>query len=125
MKSSALNYLNKMSMKGEQVSIPDLAASFQKAVVDVLVEKTLTAASRFKVRNILLAGGVAANSRLRQDLIYRAGDQGINIIYPPPVLCTDNAGMVACAGYYKYLRGDTAPLTLNAVPGLKLGADKY
>lgn len=125
LKSFALNYLNRVSMTGGEVNKADFAAGFQKAVVDVLVDKTLAAASEYKVRDILLAGGVAANSRLRKEILCRAGGMGLRVTYPDPVFCTDNAAMVACAGYYKYRRGEFAPLTLNAVPGLKLGADKY
>lgn len=125
LKSSALNYLNKAAMKGEQVCQADLAASFQQAVVDVLVDKALAAAARFDVKTVLLAGGVAANTGLRRQLTMKADELGVHIAYPPPVLCTDNAAMVACAGYYKYLRNDFAPLTLNAVAALKLGSEKY
>ena len=125
LKSAALNYLNKAEMKGEEINPADLAASFQQAVVDVLSDKALAAAERFGVKTVLLAGGVASNTRLRQELTRKGNSRGINTVYPPPVLCTDNAAMVACAGYYKYLRGDLAPLTLNAVASLKLGADKY
>jgi len=125
LKSAALNYLNKAAVKSEHVNRADLAASFQQAVVDVLVDKALAAAARYKVETILLAGGVAANTRLRKELSEKANNLGTIVRYPPPVLCTDNAAMVACAGYYKYLREDFAPLTLNAVAGLKLGIDKY
>ncbi|MHB9093133.1 MAG: tRNA (adenosine(37)-N6)-threonylcarbamoyltransferase complex transferase subunit TsaD [Eubacteriales bacterium] len=125
LKSSALNYLNKAVMKGDDINKADLAASFQQAIVDVLVDKALAAAVRVDVKTILLAGGVASNSRLRKELDVKAANRGIRIVYPPPVLCTDNAAMVACAGYYKYIRGEVAPLSLNAVAGLKLGADRY
>lgn len=125
LKSSALNYLNKAEMKGETVNKADLAASFQQAVVDVLVYKALAAAAKFQVKTIILAGGVASNSKLRNELSHKAEQGGIIIQYPPPVLCTDNAAMVASAGYYKFIRGDTAPLTLNAVAGLNLGQEKY
>lgn len=125
LKSAALNYLNKAAMSGREVNMADLAASFQQAVIDVLVDKTLTAAARFKVKTVLLAGGVAANSGLRKLMADKANALGIRLQYPPPVLCTDNAAMVACAGYYKFKRRDLAPLTLNATAALKLGEDKY
>ncbi|WP_418791644.1 tRNA (adenosine(37)-N6)-threonylcarbamoyltransferase complex transferase subunit TsaD [Phosphitispora sp. TUW77] len=125
LKSSVLNYLNKAKMKDEEINMVDLAASFQGAVVDVLVDKSLAAAVKYGVKNILLAGGVASNTRLRQQLTQQATSFGISVRYPEPVFCTDNAAMVACAAYYKYLRHEFAPLTLNAVPGLKLGEDVY
>lgn len=125
LKSAALNYINKAGMKGSEINKPDLAASFQQAVVDVLVNKALSAALRFEAKTVILAGGVASNSKLRNDLTRKALAEGIQINYPPPVLCTDNAAMVACAGYYKFKRGDTAPMTINAVASLKLGEEKY
>lgn len=125
LKSAVLNYLNRANQKDLEVNIADLAASFQQAVVDVLVDKTLLAAKKYDVKTIMLAGGVAANGLLRSQL-HQAGEQhGIEVTYPPLVLCTDNAAMIACVGYFKYLRGDFAPLTLNAVPGLSLGEEKY
>ncbi|OPX90441.1 MAG: tRNA N6-adenosine threonylcarbamoyltransferase [Pelotomaculum sp. PtaB.Bin104] len=124
-KSAVINYLHRASQHGEEVNQADLAAGFQKAVVDVLVDKTIAAADKAGVSTILLAGGVAANTQLRAELIKRAGDGSRRVICPPPILCTDNAAMVACAAYYKYLRGAFAPLTLNAVPNLKLGEEKY
>ncbi len=125
LKSSVLNYLNKAKMRGEKIDKADLAASFQGAVVDVLTDKTVAAAVKYGVSTILLAGGVAANTGLRRELKRRAEPFGISVRYPKPVFCTDNAAMVACAAYYRFLRREFAPLTLNAVPGLKLGADTY
>jgi N6-L-threonylcarbamoyladenine synthase len=125
LKSAVLNYLNRMAQKNEEVNKPDLAAGFQQAVVDVLVDKTMAAVRRFGVTNVLLAGGVAANRKLRSSLEEAALGDGCRIFYPPLILCTDNAAMVGCAAYYKFIRGDFAPLTLNAVPGLKLGEDRY
>lgn len=124
-KTAVLNYLNRAQQKGEEVKKADLAASFQQSVVDVLVDKTLAAAEWYNVKTVMLAGGVAANGLLRRQMQQKAGDRNIFVTYPPLELCTDNAAMIACSAYYKYLRSDFAPLTLNAVPGLKLGADKY
>lgn len=121
LKSAVLNHLNRAAMLQEEINKADLAASFQRAVVEVLVEKALLAAEQTGVKTILLAGGVAANQELRTLLQERAAKLGCQVVYPPLKLCTDNAAMIACAGYYKYLRGDFAPLTLNAVPGLTLG----
>ena len=120
MKSAVLNTLNSAKMKGETLSIPDLAASFQMAVIDVLVQKTLHALQRNKVKTVALAGGVAANRLLRERLHQVLKPQGISLIYPSPGLCTDNGAMIAAAGYYRYLAGDFAAWTLNAVPGLDL-----
>lgn len=125
LKSAVLNYLNRAQQKGIEVDKADLAASFQQAVVDVLVDKALLAAERYQVKNIMLAGGVAANGLLRNQLQQKATEKGYKVNYPPMILCTDNAAMIACAGYYKYLKEDFAPLTLNATPSLTLGVDKY
>lgn len=125
LKSAVLNYLNRSKMLNEEINKADLAASFQRAVVEVLVDKTIAAAKRTGVKTIMMAGGVAANSELRELLGKRALEAGCKVVFPPLNLCTDNAAMIACAGYYKYLKGDFAPLTLNAVPGLPLGQDKY
>lgn len=125
LKSAVLNYLNRARMLNEEINMVDLAASFQRAVVEVLVDKTIVAAERCEVKTIMMAGGVAANGGLRSLLEQRAADVGCRVVYPPLNLCTDNAAMIACAGYYKFLRGDFAPLTLNAIPGLPLGEDRY
>lgn len=125
LKSAVLNYLNRARQKGITVNKADLAASFQQAVVDVLVDKALAAADQYRVGTVMLAGGVAANSFLRQQLQQRAEKQHIKVVYPPLILCTDNAAMIAGAAYHKYLRADFAPLTLNAVPSLPLGEDRY
>ena len=120
LKSAVLNYLNRAAQKGIEVNKADLAAGFQQAVVDVLVDKTLKAADNCKVGTVMLAGGVAANGLLRRQLTEKAAAKNIAVTYPPPVLCTDNAAMIACVGWYKYMRGEFAELTLNAVPGLQL-----
>ncbi|MBR2122610.1 MAG: tRNA (adenosine(37)-N6)-threonylcarbamoyltransferase complex transferase subunit TsaD [Lachnospiraceae bacterium] len=120
LKSAVLNYLNQMEMKNEPVSVPDVAASFQKSVVDVLTAHTVTAAKSLNAPAIALAGGVASNSALRQSMQEAADEMGIRFYCPPPVLCTDNAAMIAGAGYFAYRRGEFADLTLNAVPGLRL-----
>lgn len=125
LKSAVINYLHRAGQKQEEVNRADLAAGFQKAVSAVLVDKTIEAALETGVSTILLAGGVAANSRLRADLAVKAGEKSIRVNVPPLILCTDNAAMIGCAAYYKFLRGDLAPLTLNAVPDLKLGEERY
>lgn len=125
LKTAVINYLHRLRQKGEPVNAADVAASFRRAVVDVLVDKSLLASRQYKTGTIMLAGGVAANRLLRDELARRAAEERVRVIYPPPVLCTDNAAMVACAAYYKYRRGDFAPLTLNATPNLQLGSDRY
>ncbi|KLU60134.1 tRNA N6-adenosine threonylcarbamoyltransferase [Peptococcaceae bacterium CEB3] len=120
MKSAVLNTLNTARMKGLSLCVPDLAASFQQAVVDVLVRKTLLAVEQTGVKRVLLAGGVAANELLRTTLTRELKERDGRLFFPPPQLCTDNGAMVASAGYYRYLARDFAPWTLNAVPGLNL-----
>ncbi len=120
LKTAVLNHLNRLEQTGEKVNIPDIAASFQQAVVDVLVRNTVNAAKLKKINKIALAGGVAANSRLRSEMKSTAEKLGIEVMYPELILCTDNAAMIGCAAYYEYIRGARAGLDLNAVPGLKL-----
>ena len=120
MKSAVLNTLNSARMRGETLDVPDLAASFQQAVVDVLVRKALRAIDRTGVKTLLLAGGVAANSLLRETLNKELSERSVRLVCPPPIFCTDNGAMIAITGYYHYLAGDFSPWTLNAVPGLNL-----
>ena len=118
LKSAVLNYLNKAKMKGEEINPADVAASFQQAVLDVLVQKTVRAAVENGVDTILLAGGVAANGTLRNQLQNAASEHHIQVHYPPIHFCTDNAAMIGAAAHYKAVKGDYAALTLNAVPNL-------
>lgn len=120
-KSSVLNYLNKMNMKNEPVNVADVAASFQKSVVGVLVDNAMKACKIKNVTKIAIAGGVASNSCLRETLIKEGEKRGIKVLFPEPILCTDNAAMIGSAGYFEYLKGVKSPLTLNAIPNLKLG----
>jgi N6-L-threonylcarbamoyladenine synthase len=121
-KSSVLNTLNSARMKGQELNTADLAASFQQAVVDVLVRKTKLALNQTGVQTLVLAGGVASNESLRQALARELAEmpERVDLVVPPPLFCTDNGAMIATAGYYRYLAGDFAPWTLNAIPGLSL-----
>lgn len=119
-KTAVINYLHKIEQNGGEYDKADIAASFQNAVTDVLCEHTIEAAKKKNSRIITLAGGVASNSALREKMTREAKKNKIEVLYPPPVLCTDNAVMIACAGYYGYLENDFADMTLNAVPSLSL-----
>lgn len=125
LKSAVLNYLNSALQRGEEVNYPDVAASFQAAVVDVLVSKALQAANKCGVKKIVLAGGVAANSGLKGKLQNECTRAGISLYYPELVLCTDNAAMIACRAHYQHLVGQHSDLHLNAIPSLKLGSQSY
>ena len=121
LKSAVLNYLNQAEMKGEEICVPDVAASFQKAVVDVLVEHTVSAAKEYGFKEVALAGGVASNSGLRAAMEEACNKNGIKLYRPSPIFCTDNAAMIGVAGYYEYIKGNRSDYHLNAVPNLKLG----
>lgn len=120
LKTSVLNYLNKEKQRGAEIHTADVAASFQQAVVDVLVDKAVFAAKLHGKNKIVLAGGVAANSGLRENLLRACKKAGIALYAPSPLLCTDNAAMIACAAYYKYREGLVDDLTLDAYPNLAL-----
>ena len=121
LKSAALSYLNSMKMKDEKINIADVAASFQAAVVEVLAEKLIRAAVEHNSKYAVLAGGVAANSKLRQELQCLGSQRGIEVLFPSSILCTDNAAMIGSAAYYRYIRGVVSDLTLNARPNLTIG----
>ena len=121
MKSAVLNYINQAEMKGETICVPDLCASFQSAVVDVLVSRAVAATKEFGYKKLAIAGGVASNSALRAGMKAACEKAGIEFYYPSPIFCTDNAAMIGAAGYYEYINGVRAGWDLNAVPNLKLG----
>ena len=105
--------------KNPDINKADLCASFEKYVAEILINNTIKAAEKLNIRTIALAGGVSANSYIREQFI-NLENQGYKIYYPEPILCTDNAAMIASAGYYRYVSGVTSDLTLNAVPNLKI-----
>ena len=121
LKSAVLNYLNQCEMKGEEVCAADVAASFQKAVVDVLVDHSMEAVEKYHLDKFAIAGGVASNQTLRLAFEEACREKGITFYCPSPVYCTDNAAMIGVAGYYEYIRGVRHGFDLNAVPGLRLG----
>ncbi|MFA7532694.1 MAG: tRNA (adenosine(37)-N6)-threonylcarbamoyltransferase complex transferase subunit TsaD [Tissierellaceae bacterium] len=118
LKTAVLNYLNQAKQKGDEIIIEDVAASFQQAVLDVLVEKSFRLAKESKMDKIVLAGGVAANQGLRNMMEQRGLEEGIKIFYPSKILCTDNAAMIGSAAYYNYRAGKVDDLYLNVVPNL-------
>ena len=105
--------------KNPEINKADLCASFEKYVTEILINNTVKAAKELNINTIALAGGVSANSYIRQKFI-ELEEQGYKIYYPEPILCTDNAAMIASAGYYRYISGVTSDLTLNAIPNLKI-----
>lgn len=121
LKSAVLNYINGCKMKGESFDPADIAASFQKAVVEVLVEKSMQAAEDYSMRKFAIAGGVASNTALRTTMEAACAKRGIQFYHPSPIYCTDNAAMIGAAGFYEYLAGTRHGWDLNAVPNLKLG----
>lgn len=123
-KTAVINHIHKLDQKGEGYNKADIAASFQEAVCDALVSHTIEAANRKNLKTIVIAGGVASNSALREKMTTEAQKRGIDVLYPPPVLCTDNAVMIASAGYYEYISGVRADMRLNAVASLPLEGGK-
>lgn len=120
-KSAVLNYLHGCEQRGEEICVADVAASFQKSVVDVLVEHSIAAVKANNYRKFAIAGGVASNSALREAMTKACAKEDIEFFYPSKILCTDNAAMIATAGYYEYRNGARSGLDLNAVPNLMLG----
>ena len=120
-KSSVLNYINGCQMKGEEFSQADVAASFQKAVTDVLVDNAMHAVEEYGLKKLAIAGGVGSNSSLRAAMKAACEEKEIEFYYPSPIFCTDNAAMIGVAAYYEYMNGTRSGWDLNAVPNLRLG----
>ena len=120
-KSAVLNYINGCKMKGEDYNQADIAASFQKAVTDVLVANAIHAVKEYGFTKLTIAGGVASNSTLREAMRGACEENGIEFFHPSPIFCTDNAAMIGVAAYYEYMNGTRHGWDLNAVPNLKLG----
>ena len=120
-KSAVLNHLNKCRMTGEPIVEADIAASFQQAVVDVLVDNAIRAAKDYHMDRLAIAGGVASNGALRAAMEAACEKEGIRFYRPSPIFCTDNAAMIGVSAYYEYQKGTRHGWDLNAVPNLKLG----
>ena len=120
-KSAVLNHLNKCKMQGEDIVAADVAASFQRCVVEVLVEHAIAAAKDHKIDKLAIAGGVASNSGLRTAMEEACRNNKIQFYHPSPIFCTDNAAMIGVAAYYEYQKGTRHGLDLNAIPNLRLG----
>lgn len=121
LKSAVLNYLNGCQMKGIPIVQADVAASFQKAVTDVLIGNAMKAIDEFKIDKFAIAGGVASNGMLREGMREACMKKGVAFYHPSPIFCTDNAAMIGVAAYYDFINGKRDGLDLNAVPNLKLG----
>jgi len=120
LKTAVLNHVQTIGEDETVRTLPDITASFQQAAVDSLVQKAVAAASRAKVRSVCLAGGVAVNRALQACMREKAGREGMNVFFPPPALCSDNAGMIAAAGHYYLNRQIVSPMTLAPSPSLNL-----
>lgn len=120
LKTAVVNLVHRLKQKGEIIPAPDLAASFQRQVVSVLADRAFRAMEEKKVKTLILSGGVAANSELRETFSQEANKRGLKLFYPPLDLCTDNAAMIAACGYYRFQRFGSSPLALAAAPRLKI-----
>lgn len=119
-KTGVLNYINSEKQAGREINIPNIAASFQQALMEVIVNKAINATEVTGNTKLVVAGGVAANSCLRRMLDEACKGKGIQLYYPSPILCTDNGAMIGCAAYYKYIEGFRDGLDLDAIPNLQL-----
>lgn len=120
LKSAVINLAHNEAQRGNELRKADLSASFQNVVVEVLVKKTFKAINEYNIKNLIVAGGVAANKGLREKLTEECEKHNINLTFPDMKYCTDNGAMIAASGYFAYMRGDRADLTLNANSSLDL-----
>ena len=120
LKTAVLNHLNQMKQKNEEIIVEDIAASFQAAVLDVLVDKSFRLAKERKSDKLVVAGGVAANEGLRTMMMERGKKEGIKVYYPSKILCTDNAAMIGAAGYFNYINGNVSDLGMKVMPNLDI-----
>ncbi|QTU83085.1 tRNA (adenosine(37)-N6)-threonylcarbamoyltransferase complex transferase subunit TsaD [Carnobacteriaceae bacterium zg-C25] len=120
LKSAVINRVHNANQKGESIQPENLAASFQASVIDVLATKTIQAVKQYEAKQLIVAGGVAANKGLRNRLIQEMQNLSIDVVFPPMHMCGDNAAMIGIAAYYQYLENDFSQLSLNAQPGLSL-----
>lgn len=121
LKSAVLNQINMAEMKDETINVADVAASFQKSVVDSLLTRAMMAVEETGMKKLAIAGGVASNTAIRKAFVEECEKRGIEFYYPSPVLCTDNAAMIGSAAYFEYINGSRSDYNLNAIPNLKLG----
>lgn len=120
LKTAVINYLHKKKQRGEEINKADVAASFQQAVIDILIAKIIRAVENCEVNSVILSGGVAANKTLRNQLAEVLKRYGLSLYTPDLKLCTDNAAMIGSAAYYQYIKGEFSSLSLNAKANLKL-----
>lgn len=123
LKSSVLNYINSEKQRGNEINIEDISASFQEAIVSVLTDNVMATAKEKKLKEIALAGGVASNFALRKKLIDRGNEEGVKILFPEPILCTDNAAMIGSRAYYQYIKNDFDDFDINADPNLSFAKE--
>ena len=125
LKTAVINYVHKLEQNGEEINIENICTSFEHQAVDMLVEKAIKATKNYGFKKIAMAGGVAANSYLREKLTQEATNNNIEVFYPPMALCTDNAAMIGCCGYYNLINNySIADLSLSPDPSLKLSKGK-
>jgi N6-L-threonylcarbamoyladenine synthase len=120
LKTAVVRHVRKEELEGRKAPVPDIAASFQEAVVDVQVQKTMAAAEEKGATSVLLGGGVVANSRLRERMAQEAEKRGLRLHFPSAELCTDNGAMIAAVGYFRLMRGERSGFDVGADPGLPL-----